>query len=108
MVDMVDNYYNLTLKSMHMLKFFNEPQNFDGQSPSVLIKVDDDVFLNLPLLTKQLRGETFTSGKIKTNISSKWIMGHILKSGKIPVIPIPLDKMNQVLQLNKSVKKEKI
>ena len=95
MVDMVDHYNNLTLKTMHMLKFFNDLDKLDGQIPKILIKVDDDVFLNLPLLIEQLSGKEFTVEGITTNTTDKWMMGFKLGEGKQSVNKIPRENMNQ-------------
>ena len=89
MVDLVDHYNNLTLKTMHMLKFFNEPQNFNGSLPNILIKVDDDVYLNLPLLMKQLSADPIVVGRSKVYHASKWLIGYRLGDGKDVVARIP-------------------
>ena len=50
--DMVDHYNNLTLKSVFMLKYFLNETNFYDPPPSHVMKVDSDVYLNLPQLVK--------------------------------------------------------
>ena len=49
---LVDHYNNLTLKSVFMLKFFLDKSNFYDPPPSHVMKVDSDVYLNLPQLVK--------------------------------------------------------
>ena len=53
---MIDHYNNLTLKTLFTLKYFLNASNFEDQSPppQYLVKVDDDSYLNLPLLWKSL------------------------------------------------------
>ena len=96
MVDLVEHYNNLTLKTMHMLKFFNEPKNFNGSQPEILIKVDDDIFLNLPLLMKQLSEDPIVVGKTKVYHDTKWLIGYRLGDGIDGVAKIPPAKMKLV------------
>ena len=63
---MIDHYNNLTLKTLFTLKYFLNSSNFetsndDGNKtysaaapPQYLVKIDDDSYLNLPLLWKSL------------------------------------------------------
>ena len=53
--DMVEHYYNLTLKSVFTLKFFINESNFDDPPPFHLMKIDSDTYLNLPQLIKILK-----------------------------------------------------
>lgn len=58
-VDLIDHYNNLTLKTMHMLKYFLNCSNFVEQNdtkncPKLLFKSDDDTFVNLPRLSQVL------------------------------------------------------
>jgi hypothetical protein len=96
MVDLVEHYNNLTLKTMHMLKFFNDPENFNGSLPQILIKVDDDIFLNLPLLIKQLSNDPIVVGKTIVKLASKWLIGYRLGDGKDGVAKIPPNKIKLV------------
>ena len=48
--DMVDHYNNLTLKSVFTLKFFLNESNFNSPPPFHMMKIDNDVYLNLPQL----------------------------------------------------------
>lgn len=50
----MDNWTNLTVKSLMMLKWFNQNCN---QTFKFLMKADEDVFVNLPLLTRILEGK---------------------------------------------------
>jgi len=67
--DMIDHYNNLTLKTLFTLKYFLNTSNFETGSdddglmaanetysaaPQYLVKIDDDSYLNLPLLWKSL------------------------------------------------------
>lgn len=72
----VDTYMNLSLKALVMLKLFAAQKNCN-----YLIKTDDDVFLNVPLLVKELENTTnsgILSGRIVKNekrqkdYSHKW------------------------------------
>ena len=96
MLDLVEHYNNLTLKTMHMLKFFNDPDNFNGSLPQILIKVDDDVFLNLPLLIKQLSADPISVGNTQIEAGTKWLIGYRLGDGTAGVAKIPPDKMKLV------------
>ncbi len=52
--DFVDSYHNLTIKTMMGLKW---AAVFCPQA-KFLLKTDDDIFVNLPLLTDEIRGRT--------------------------------------------------
>ena len=54
-VDMVDHYNNLTLKSVFTLKFFLNESNFYDPPPFHIMKIDNDVYLNVPQLVKLLK-----------------------------------------------------
>merc|ERR1711953_115436 len=54
-VDMVDHYNNLTLKSVFSLKFFLNESNFYDPPPFHIMKIDNDVYLNVPQLVKLLK-----------------------------------------------------
>ncbi|XP_071746653.1 lactosylceramide 1,3-N-acetyl-beta-D-glucosaminyltransferase [Lepeophtheirus salmonis] len=49
----VDSYYNLTLKTISAFKFVVETIKWIHR-PKIIITIDDDVFLNVPLLLKEL------------------------------------------------------
>ena len=61
---MEEHYNNLTLKTLFSLKYFLNTSNFEANTafpetpesepPQYLVKVDDDSYLNLPLLWKSL------------------------------------------------------
>ena len=66
---LVEHYNNLTLKSLYAIKFFLE--GFEGNlKPRFLMKVDDDNFVNLPLLYNQL------VKKKKYSNAKALLMGH--------------------------------
>ena len=66
---LVEHYNNLTLKSLYAIKFFLE--GFEGSlKPRFLMKVDDDNFVNLPLLYNQL------VKKKKYSNAKALLMGH--------------------------------
>ena len=69
--DMVDHYNNLTLKSVFTLKFFLNTSNFDTTSvpPFYLMKVDNDVYLNVPQLVRLLEDKKLTR-------SPMFLVGH--------------------------------
>ena len=83
-VDMVEHYNNLTLKTMQMLKYFRNVDNFENGPPKFLVKVDDDVFLNLPFLANQLLDNSTVIAVGDQNLSpnEKWIFGSMLGNGK--------------------------
>ncbi len=81
-VDMVEHYNNLTLKTMHTLKYFRNVDHFESPPPKFLFKVDDDVFLNLPVLVNQLLDNATSVGDLKHDPDEKWIMGYFLGNGK--------------------------
>lgn len=64
----IDSYYNLTLKTMSMMKWVSD--NCDRVK--FVLKVDDDMFMNMQILVD------FT----ETRIFSKSIIGHIAKKWK--------------------------
>ena len=62
---MIDHYNNLTLKTLFTLKYFLNTSNFETRNedgnktysavaPQYLVKIDDDSYLNLPLLWRSL------------------------------------------------------
>ena len=68
--DMVDHYNNLTLKSVFTLKFFLNESNFeDSKPPFHLMKVDNDVYLNVPQLLRLLEDK-------KLKRSPMYLVGH--------------------------------
>ena len=68
--DMVDHYNNLTLKSVFTLKFFLNESNFeDSKAPFYLMKVDNDVYLNVPQLLRLLEDK-------KLKRSPMFLVGH--------------------------------
>jgi len=83
MVEMVEHYNNLTLKTMQMLKYFRFADNFENEPPKFLFKVDDDVFLNLPFLAHQMldSNEIISIGEEKLRPDEKWIFGCLLGNG---------------------------
>ena len=52
--NLIEHYDNLTLKTLYMIKFFLNTELFQPNPPKYLIKIDDDSFVNLPLLYKEL------------------------------------------------------
>ena len=54
-VDMVDHYNNLTLKSVFSLKFFLNESNFYDPPPFHIMKIDNDIYLDVPQLVKLLK-----------------------------------------------------
>lgn len=64
--DFLDTYRNLTLKSVSMLRWVSE----FCQNASYVVKVDDDCFLNVPFLVKELA---------KTGKKRNFILGYLLK-----------------------------
>ena len=68
--DHVDSYNNLTLKSVFTLKFFLNESNFhDSKPPFYLMKVDNDVYLNVSQLLRLLEDR-------KLNKSPMFMVGH--------------------------------
>nr|XP_040574061.1 beta-1,3-galactosyltransferase 5-like [Lepeophtheirus salmonis] len=49
----VDSYYNLTLKTVSAFKFVVETVKWVHR-PKIVISIDDDVLVNVPLLLKKL------------------------------------------------------
>lgn len=79
MENFVDTYQNLSLKALLMLKLFAAQKNCN-----YLIKTDDDVFLNVPLLVKELEitnNSEILSGRIVKKEKDKKIR---LKNGTLP------------------------
>ena len=52
---MVDHYNNLTLKSLFSLKFFLNESNFNDPPPFHIMKIDNDIYLDVPQLVKLLK-----------------------------------------------------
>ena len=86
--DMVDHYNNLTLKSVFTLKFFLNTSNFDADTvPYYLMKVDNDVYLNVPQLLRLLEDKKLTR-------SPMFLVGH-----RYPTLKHPkTQKFNQFLR----------
>ena len=73
---MVDHYNNLTLKSVFTLKFFLNESNFNSPPPFHMMKIDNDVYLNLPQLKFILNDPTHL---LKLGVKSKspmYLIGH--------------------------------
>ncbi|CAB4055404.1 B3GALT1 [Lepeophtheirus salmonis] len=100
--DFIDSYYNLTLKSIISLKFLTRTVIWT-KKPRRFLKIDDDVFLNIPLLLKSVFSpalwckEPYLGGVILGNFHSQciisnsqgpWQMGcsklHARKKNNIP------------------------
>ena len=63
----IDSYYNLTLKTMSMMKWVSD--NCD--KVKFVLKVDDDMFINMQLLVDFCETRTFTNSIIG-HIAKKW------------------------------------
>nr|ACO11600.1 Beta-1,3-galactosyltransferase 1 [Caligus rogercresseyi] len=99
--DFIDSYNNLTLKSISALKFITKTASWRNK-PRRLLKVDDDVFLNVPLLLKTVFSpliwcrEPYLSGVILGNFTphivlpgtrrvTKWgVPSYMLSEGTYP------------------------
>lgn len=61
----IDSYYNLSIKSANLLKVFTQ---YCTLSSEYLLKIDDDVFLNIErfidLLEKEKESQNFLKGKV--------------------------------------------
>ncbi|KAL4217223.1 Beta-1 [Mactra antiquata] len=76
--DFIDSYYNLTLKVLIGLKWVKT----NCQGVKYVLKVDDDVFVNIPLLVKHIESRpipangtvygTIFNRKVKVSPSGKW------------------------------------
>ena len=74
--DMVDHYNNLTLKSVFTLKFFLNESNFNSPPPFHMMKIDNDVYLNVPQLQFIVNDPTHM---LKLGLNSKspmYLIGH--------------------------------
>ena len=59
--DFIDTYENLTLKTISLLKFMSS----ECPNARYVAKIDDDMFVNIPLLLKELRNQTeYVKGRI--------------------------------------------
>lgn len=86
----VDSYNNLTLKSIAMLKIAT---SYCINTTKYLLKIDDDIFLNLPLLVKMLihknSNENVLLGKMICrarpikDTSSKWYSPKYMYKGRV-------------------------
>ncbi|KAJ3647346.1 hypothetical protein Zmor_019230 [Zophobas morio] len=86
----VDSYNNLTLKSIVMLKLVS---NYCANSTKYLLKIDDDMFVNMHLIVKMLMGRNSTTdlliGKLICgarpikDTSSKWYSPRYMYSGRV-------------------------
>ena len=79
--DLVDHYNNLTLKSVFMLKYFLNESNFNDPPPSHVMKVDSDVYLNLPQLVKLMEEPVLNKTDMYL-IGSRFVYFHVL-TGKL-------------------------
>ena len=52
--NLIEHYDNLTLKTLYAIKFFLQADLFQPKPPKYMMKIDDDSFVNLPLLYKEL------------------------------------------------------
>lgn len=68
----VDNYYNLTIKTGYILKHFIDKCS----SASFVMKTDDDMFINTPLIQKLLENIS------QNNQNEKISIGKEIKHGK--------------------------
>lgn len=79
--DFIDSYHNLTIKSIMMLKWIKN----NCPNAQFMMKIDDDVYLNLPKLiafvkSDQVMSENFSIGKLYTSEkpyrdkNSKWLV----------------------------------
>jgi beta-1,3-galactosyltransferase 1 len=55
----IDSYNNLTLKSVVMLKLVS---SYCANSTKYLLKIDDDMFVNMHLIVKMLMDRNTTTG----------------------------------------------
>ena len=62
---LIENYYNLTLKSLYALKFFTKKNIFISRAPQYMLKVDTDTIVNLPKLYHQLTNDNEVYKNIK-------------------------------------------
>ncbi len=67
--DMVDHYNNLTLKSVFTMKFFVDESNFYSPPPSIVMKIDNDAYLNLPQLQSLVQDDKLAK-------APKYLVGH--------------------------------
>ena len=63
--NLIEHYDNLTLKTLYAIKFFLQTDLFEPKPPKYLMKIDDDSFVNLPLLYQEL-----TKNKEYTKVKS--------------------------------------
>ena len=63
--NLIEHYDNLTLKTLYAIKFFLQANFFQPKPPKYMMKIDDDSFVNLPLLYKEL-----TENKEYSNVKS--------------------------------------
>ncbi|KAH9490055.1 hypothetical protein Btru_039063 [Bulinus truncatus] len=70
--DYIDSYYNLTLKSMSILRWIS----LYCPNSKFLLKSDDDMYINVPLLHHTLNGMTASN-----TTGSKFIVGHVVYNG---------------------------
>jgi len=90
--DFQEAYLNLTVKTIRMLKWV------EHNCPDVLytIKIDDDVFINVPVILKLLKSYDMTSGQdliaghkytaidVDDNVNSKWYTPKLAWHKKLP------------------------
>ena len=74
----IDSWTNLTIKSLMMLKWFDQNCNLDPQQDQIkyFMKVDEDVFINLPQLIRTLReynGTSLLMGQLRCDSNPKKI-----------------------------------
>ena len=79
--DFMDTYENLTIKTMMLLKWFNQIFVKNMNKPEFVFKTDDDMYINLEKLVQaamKIRGEKVIMGNVKCSDrvirdpSSKW------------------------------------
>ena len=81
---MVDHYNNLTLKSVFTLKFFLNESNFNSPPPFHMMKIDNDVYLNVPQLKFILNDPTHLLKLGLKSKSSMYLIGHSQGTRKKP------------------------
>ena len=95
-VESYESYSNNSLKSLHAIKYILgidwQSMSKSGKPPKFVMRSDDDVYINLPLVNKQiLKEEKWSVSEVKP----LWppILGYIIKN--VDAVRIPDSLMNE-------------
>ena len=95
-VDSFESYSNNSLKSLHAIKYVLgvdwKAMSQSGEPPKFLMRSDDDLYINLPLVNKLILKDPKWSNS-KTKLSRPPILGYVIRN--VDAVRIPEKLMNE-------------